>query len=397
MEDLIVPAVLIVLVVVALIGAFNSVWFWGTALLVNLSIGLTLAIFRALQIRRPRLLTRVVVASWDKTDSSLHWRLDPLALGKQSLALPIAILTAVPGLIFVLNQRPLFVEAASKAGDDFHKFAMFLGGGVMAVVAVCGSAAVAYRLTEKFCAYSVRSAVKHFTAGAEEMRSLERTESDIRSLSDLVGVEWPPGLSEDVNAYIQREREFLVVNGKAFRRRVAAAVEQAKSDFALLTKASRRVDETVSAFKQTASIVNRTGAITLVREMELMHDAMTGEGLMSLLIQRKWKEFNEVHVAMAADLERIASQAKKYESTEKESGFDAGIKVETPIDKALRVLGANRTMSAEEIRKCYRQMARDYHPDKASQATTAIQALTEERFKEIQEAWEIIKSQMQVA
>jgi len=50
-----------------------------------------------------------------------------------------------------------------------------------------------------------------------------------------------------------------------------------------------------------------------------------------------------------------------------------------------RTLGVSRTASADEIRKAFRSLARQYHPDVAKDKKRA-----EEKFKEINEAYEVL-------
>src|SRR2546422_10187026 len=50
-----------------------------------------------------------------------------------------------------------------------------------------------------------------------------------------------------------------------------------------------------------------------------------------------------------------------------------------------RILGVERTASDEEIRKAFRKLARQYHPDVAKDKKTA-----EEKFKEINESYEVL-------
>ena len=52
------------------------------------------------------------------------------------------------------------------------------------------------------------------------------------------------------------------------------------------------------------------------------------------------------------------------------------------------VLGIKRGATKAEIKSAYRKMAAKYHPDKAPNATDEIKKLAEERFKEIQAAYE---------
>src|SRR2546430_348901 len=50
-----------------------------------------------------------------------------------------------------------------------------------------------------------------------------------------------------------------------------------------------------------------------------------------------------------------------------------------------KILGVERTASADEIKKVYRRLARKYHPDVSKEANA------EARFKEVQEAYEVLK------
>jgi len=50
-----------------------------------------------------------------------------------------------------------------------------------------------------------------------------------------------------------------------------------------------------------------------------------------------------------------------------------------------KVLGVSKTASADEIKKKYRQLARDLHPDQ-----NKGDAAKEERFKEVSEAYDIL-------
>src|SRR3989441_2681144 len=50
------------------------------------------------------------------------------------------------------------------------------------------------------------------------------------------------------------------------------------------------------------------------------------------------------------------------------------------------VLGVPRTASADEIKKAYRRLAKEYHPDMAK----GDKKVAEERFKELSEAYEVL-------
>jgi DnaJ-domain-containing protein 1 len=61
-------------------------------------------------------------------------------------------------------------------------------------------------------------------------------------------------------------------------------------------------------------------------------------------------------------------------------------------DDPYAVLGISRTASEEEIKKAYRKLVLQYHPDKVAHLGDEFKTLAEERFKQIQQAYqEIIK------
>jgi DnaJ like chaperone protein len=56
-----------------------------------------------------------------------------------------------------------------------------------------------------------------------------------------------------------------------------------------------------------------------------------------------------------------------------------------------RVLGIERNASEDEIKRAYRQLANKYHPDKVYHLGEEFKKLAEQRFKEIEEAYRILK------
>jgi uncharacterized membrane protein YkvA (DUF1232 family) len=55
------------------------------------------------------------------------------------------------------------------------------------------------------------------------------------------------------------------------------------------------------------------------------------------------------------------------------------------------VLGIGRDASLEEIKRAYRQLAMKYHPDKMIHLGEEFRALAENRFKEIQQAYQELR------
>jgi DnaJ like chaperone protein len=62
-------------------------------------------------------------------------------------------------------------------------------------------------------------------------------------------------------------------------------------------------------------------------------------------------------------------------------------------DSAYKILGVDRNASTEEIKKAYRKLATEYHPDKVSYLGEEIRRDAEEKFQKITNAYERIKKE----
>lgn len=60
-------------------------------------------------------------------------------------------------------------------------------------------------------------------------------------------------------------------------------------------------------------------------------------------------------------------------------------------DDPYTVLGIDRTSSAENIKKAYRELVNKFHPDKVDHLGEEFKTLAEKRFKQIQQAYQSIQ------
>ncbi len=63
----------------------------------------------------------------------------------------------------------------------------------------------------------------------------------------------------------------------------------------------------------------------------------------------------------------------------------------TRVKDPYNVLNISRNASQEDIKKAYRKLASQYHPDKVAHLGDEFKKLAEKRFKEIQEAYQSLK------
>lgn len=66
-------------------------------------------------------------------------------------------------------------------------------------------------------------------------------------------------------------------------------------------------------------------------------------------------------------------------------------------DAAYKILEVAPTATDEELKKAYRRMAVKYHPDKVHYLGADIQKAAHEKFQKVNEAWETIKKQRNIA
>jgi len=62
-------------------------------------------------------------------------------------------------------------------------------------------------------------------------------------------------------------------------------------------------------------------------------------------------------------------------------------------DNAFKILEIDKTATNDEIKKAYRTMAKKYHPDRVNTENEAIKKGAEEKFKEVQKAYEQIQKE----
>lgn len=82
-----------------------------------------------------------------------------------------------------------------------------------------------------------------------------------------------------------------------------------------------------------------------------------------------------------------SNQSTQHQSQEKDRA-SSGSKSRSPYE----ILGVSPDADQKKIRTAYRNLANQYHPDKVTHLGEEFQTLAEQRFKEIQEAYDKLKA-----
>ncbi len=106
-------------------------------------------------------------------------------------------------------------------------------------------------------------------------------------------------------------------------------------------------------------------------------------------IYRKRRYNYQQHYQRSRSTQENQETFREGRSFEKEGDFEGKTRDKNPYE----VLGITKTASIEEIRAAYRQLANQYHPDKVAHLGEEFKVLAEKRFKEIQKAYQELKSQ----
>jgi hypothetical protein len=134
------------------------------------------------------------------------------------------------------------------------------------------------------------------------------------------------------------------------------------------------------------------GLIYAVSPYDLLPDFFIGMGWVDdliLLFLIWFYFFRKKKIGFEKYFNRGARYSYAGEPDETAQGTDESGQGRSSKDP-YRILGIEKGLSKEEIKKAYRKLANQYHPDKVSHLGAEFKDLAEKRFKEIHEAYEML-------
>jgi len=134
----------------------------------------------------------------------------------------------------------------------------------------------------------------------------------------------------------------------------------------------------------------------LINELYDIFTGLHSESMEELVINGSLGDFQNITGSIKSELSRLkklALEAQKrgyytgeepeYENLSDSSGI-------MTRERAFEILRLKQTASKEGIKKAYKKLSQEFHPDKAERATESIKKLAEEKFKEIKTAYDFL-------
>ncbi|HMO52737.1 MAG TPA: DnaJ domain-containing protein [Kiritimatiellia bacterium] len=285
------------------------------------------------------------------------------------------ICTVIPSILVVMN----ITRSAGDAGEVFCSAVV----GIMGVIAG-GYIAVNYpKWTKEVIVKGVKKDLENGVAGLEQAIELKQLSQEVAGLySDSLGVRPPENID---NSFFS---ELASGSTHDCERRIRATIQDTQQCIADLRAAISSHKDACDIYKRVSLGVNRSGFGSLITEMDEIYTGLYSEQLFDLLRIRDWTTFNDVLASLRADLDRIERLAQNHAT-----GSNAADKREDMSrEKALEILGVGPDDSMEEVKRRYRALVKQLHPDGKAHLSEAEVQRRAERFKRVQAAWELMES-----
>lgn len=348
---------------------------------------LTLFLFRAHKIHRLDsygTLARIIAVRFD--GEKLHWDLEESQIDSYAKAKLATFFSIAFGIISIW----LILNIICKKGA-FYNLTRFSTNVNLVISYIISVIIVIMAIVKAKPAETLKDAiweragclVSQINTHLERIQELYSLENSIKSFAYQLKVSFPVDFKTEIQEFVNSHKDELLTDTTELNKLIVRNINRAEEDRADLEKANNLYRAAMKLYTVVAIEVNWTGSMPLIKEMEYDYEGMASENLKSLLTDRKWKEFHDVVNEIMRDLQRLRELAIKYQ--------EEGCKEQTDEEKAYRILEISPATSDEEIRKIYRDLALNYHPDNAERTTSGIKKLAEERFKEINWAYNFLK------
>lgn len=251
---------------------------------------------------------------------------------------------------------------------------------------LAGIAATAFVVQSKpWLHAALQNTAKNALAGGHGclgyLRDIGAVAARLRESYNLAGVSDLSAISHELSARLHAEDER---DPEAILR---DALEWIQAEQGQLEARMGEYGQCTKRYKTVAAKVNRLPAGPFLVAMDELYAGLHSDDLRLLLQQRRWAEFSAILADMSQELDMIEARADELEG----AGSDSSGQQQSTIRELERIcsmLGVSPDDDQAAIRQHVRKLLRDFHPDRNLNASDVVRAMAEERFKELNNAWE---------
>lgn len=351
---------------------------------------LTLYLFRIYKIHylnSHEALSRILVVQFD--GQKLNWEMEESEIELYTKAKLATVFSIIAGIISIwLILTIIYKKGAFENPTKLSAHAnMMIGYIISGIVVIVTILKAKPRETLKDAIWDKASClVGQINTHLEKIQELYSLETSIKSITHQLKVSFPVDFKTEIHAFVNNHKHELLSDTSGLNNLIAENIKRAEEDRVSLEKANSQYRAAMKLYTVVAIEVNWTSSMPLIKEMEYDYEGLISENLKSLLSDRKWDDFHDIVKEIMRDLQQLRELAIKYQ----EEGTP-GNRKESDEEKAYRIMEISPSATEEEIKKAYRELALNYHPDNAEQTTRGIKKLAEDHFKEINWAYDFLK------
>lgn len=166
---------------------------------------------------------------------------------------------------------------------------------------------------------------------------------------------------------------------------IAQAIEQAQTYLVKLHEASSEYESLKQTYLKISKLVNVSGLGSLIIEMDDLYSGIYSEQFKDIVLSGEWTEVNQIIGSMQTDLDRVKVLAEQREPA-------SPLQSIISRDDALEILGVGPDDTIDVVKNRYRALVKQLHPDMTSHLTEAEKMKRQERFRRIQDAYDLIQT-----
>ena len=139
--------------------------------------------------------------------------------------------------------------------------------------------------------------------------------------------------------------------------------------------------------------VEGTADLNALREVDILFTLLDEPLLLNLITKRQWSDFQSTLQDIASNFQNLLDQSGRSKSNQ-QTNSDAKT---TQFDRALKTLGLpKKDITFIIARKHYRELVKEFHPDKFQKSPEHVRQKATEQFRTIHEAFGIVKNHLGV-